>query len=97
MAKSPSHQFAQIIGDVLEISIESLLENFVREHNLYLDKKGSRLARKGKKVSWIDLYRNQHDLDFVLENGGSDTQIGTPNAIQFLRTYQLPDLRPIID
>lgn len=50
MAKSPSYQFGQIIGDVLEISIESLLENFVREHNLYLDKKGSRLARKGKKL-----------------------------------------------
>ncbi|MEB3342531.1 hypothetical protein [Okeania sp.] len=80
MAKSPAHQFGQIIGDILEISIESILENFARENQLYLDKKGSRSARKGKKVSWVDLYGNQHDLDFVLENAGSDTQIGTPVA-----------------
>lgn len=80
MAKAPAHQFRQIIGDVLETSVESLLENFVREHNLYLDKKGSRPARKGKKVSWVDLYGNQHDLDFVLEREGSHTEIGTPVA-----------------
>ena len=67
MAKSPSHQFGQIIGDVLEASIESLLQNFANENELYLDKKGIRKTRKGKKVSWIDLYGNRHDLDFVLE------------------------------
>lgn len=80
MAKSPSHQFGQIIGDVLEASFESLLQNFANENDLYLDKKGIRKTRKGKKVSWIDLYGNRHDLDFVLERGGSNTQIGNPVA-----------------
>lgn len=80
MAKSPAHQFGQIIGDVLEASVESLLQQFAEEHNLYLDKKGARPARKGKKASWLDVYGNKHDLDFVLERGGSDTQIGTPVA-----------------
>jgi hypothetical protein len=80
MAKSPAHKFGQIIGDALEAAIEPLLQRFATEQGLYLDKKGSRPARKGNKVSWIDLYGNKHDLDFVLEKDGSLTQIGIPKA-----------------
>lgn len=80
MAKSPSHQFGQIIGYVLERAIESLLQKFALENDLYLDKKGIKAVRKGKKVSWLDLYGNQHDLDFVLERDGSNNQVGTPVA-----------------
>ncbi len=84
MAKSPSHEFGQIIGNVLETAIEPLLQQFADDHNLYLDKKGPRPARSGKKVTWIDSKGNKHDLDFVLERGGTDNKIGTP--IAFIET-----------
>ena len=80
MAESPSHKFGQIIGDILEESVGPILSKFAQEHNLYLDKKGKRLARKGTKVCWKDLYGNKHDLDFVLEKDGSSSRIGTPVA-----------------
>lgn len=80
MAKSPSHQFGQIIGDVLEQAIEPCLRSFAKRENLYLDKVGPRAARKGRKVSWIDSFGNSHDLDFVLERGGTRQRQGTPVA-----------------
>lgn len=80
MAQSPAHRFGQIIGDALEDAIEPLLREFAARHHLYLDKKGPRAARRGKKVSWRDLNDNSHDLDYVLERGGSPTQIGIPVA-----------------
>jgi hypothetical protein len=42
--------------------------------------KNSRAARKGKKVTWEDTYGNLHDLDYVLERGGTDAVLGTPVA-----------------
>ncbi len=80
MAESLAHTFGQIIGNVIESAIEPDLRNFASTHDLYLDKKGARRARGGKKVSWTDLYGNSHDLDFVLERGGTDETIGTPVA-----------------
>jgi len=80
MAKSPAHKFGQIIGDVIEAAVEPLLEQFANKHSLYVDKRGPRPARSGNKVSWTDLHGNTHDLDFVLERGGSPDKIGTPVA-----------------
>lgn len=80
MAISHSHKFGQIIGDLLELAITPHLENFVKDKNLFLDKKGDRTARKGKKVTWIDNHGNKHDLDFVIERNGSDVKIGQPVA-----------------
>ncbi|MBX9790931.1 MAG: hypothetical protein K2Y37_18590 [Pirellulales bacterium] len=80
MAQSPAHQFGQIIGDVLEAAILPLLEGFAADHGLYLDKKGSRPCRPGRKCSWRDRHGNSHDLDFVLERGGTSDAIGMPAA-----------------
>ncbi len=80
MAESLSHKFGQIIGDVLELAIYPHLEKFARTNKLYLDRKGERTARKGKKVTWLDINGNKHDLDFVLERGGNESVIGTPVA-----------------
>lgn len=80
MAESLAHTFGQVIGNVLEDAIEPMLQRFADERGLYLDKKGLRKARKGKKVTWTDLHGNAHDLDFVLERGGTDEVIGTPVA-----------------
>lgn len=87
MANSPSHRLGQIIGDFLEELAVPLLEDFCRRHSqggpekvLYLDKKGSRSARPGQKLTWHDKYGNAHDLDFVIERGGTQDKIGHPVA-----------------
>ena len=87
MAKSPPHRLGQIIGDFLEGVALPLLEDFCRRHNkgesentIYLDKKGNRPARPGQKLTWYDKYGNAHDLDFVIERGGTDDNIGHPIA-----------------
>jgi len=50
MAKSPSHKFGQLIGNLLEELIEPFLTDFAKRSVLYLDyQKNSRKARKGKK------------------------------------------------
>ena len=84
MAKSLSHKFGQIIGDLLELAMQPNLEKFAKKHKLYLDKKGVRITRKGKKLTWTDLKENKHDLDFVLERGGTDDTLGVP--IAFIET-----------
>lgn len=81
MAESPAHKFGQIIGNLLEEIILPILQKFCGERKLFLDKQGLRgKARKGKKVRWKDKYGNSHDLDFVIENGGSADQTGKPLA-----------------
>jgi len=84
MAISYSHKFGQIIGELLEVAIEPFLKEFADRHSLYLDRKGERKTRKGVKLTWIDIKDNKHDLDFVLEKGGSDTELGVP--IGFIET-----------
>ncbi len=80
MAESLSHKFGQIIGDLLELALEPHLQKFAKNHKLYLDKKGVRKGRTGKKVSWFDGNDNKHDLDFVLERGATDDTVGIPVA-----------------
>ena len=85
MAKSPSHKFGQDLGILLEdvVLYEILkprLEKFVESKKYYLDCRGTRGARKGAKVTWLDKYGNRHDLDFVIEVGGTDDKIGRPIA-----------------
>lgn len=80
MAESLSHKFGQIIGDLLELALEPHLQKFAKKHKLYLDKKGVRKGRTGKKVSWFDGNENKHDLDFVLERGATDDTVGIPVA-----------------
>ena len=49
MAKSPTHKFGQIIGDLLERSMELPIREFAEQNQrLYLDKKGQRPARGTK-------------------------------------------------
>lgn len=80
MALSPAHKFGQILGEALEAAIEPLLRTFAEDNILYLDKQGYRPARPGKKVSWVDSSGNKHDLDYVLERGGTENKIGSPVA-----------------
>ena len=81
MATSPAHRFGQIIGETLESAIRPPLEAVVKEHGLYLDAKRPRKARAGRrKVAWVDGKGNTHDLDYVIEAGGTEETIGAPRA-----------------
>jgi hypothetical protein len=81
MAHSPAHKFGQEIGKLLEEIVGPLLAQFAEKHGYYLDKKGVRgAARTGEKVTWRDEYGNRHELDFVLEKGGTPDKKGHPLA-----------------
>jgi hypothetical protein len=81
MAESLAHRWGQIIGDVFETFVRNILEDIAKRHELYLDFKRPRQARHGQgKVTWQDGYGNKHDLDYVLERGGSEETRGTPAA-----------------
>jgi hypothetical protein len=80
MAESPAHRLGQIVGEILEAAILPALEEFAKKHHLYLDKKGPRPCRPGLKSRWKDLNGNEHDLDYVLERGGTTGQFGVPAA-----------------
>ena len=81
MAQSPAHRLGQIIGDQLELAVRQPLEDIAKEFDLYLDYKHPRPARnRRKKVSWRDSRGNTHDLDYVLEEGGSERTLGRPCA-----------------
>ena len=81
MAQSPAHRFGQLIGDVLEECVRPVIQNVADKFGLYLDFKHPRAARGGRSlVQWKDASGNCHNLDFVIEKGGSETVIGRPKA-----------------
>jgi hypothetical protein len=80
MAQAPGHRLGQIIGETLELAIGPPLSDFAARHGLYLDTQEERPARAGKKVRWRDSLGNTHDLDYVLERGGTRTKLGLPVA-----------------
>lgn len=81
MAKAPGHQFGQLIGHLVEEIVQSTLHDFANKYGYYLDKQGARgKARKGTKVTWLDKYDCEHDLDFVIEKDGSADLRGRPLA-----------------
>ena len=82
MAKASAHKLGQMIGEFLEKQFEHELTEICSRRNLYLDVVGKvRRARKGKKVTWLDVYGSKHDLDFVIERNGTNDQLGTPAAL----------------
>jgi hypothetical protein len=81
MAESLAHRWGQIIGDCFEEFVRNILTEVARQHDLYLDFKRPRKARGGQgKVTWQDGYGNKHDLDYVLERGGTEEDRGLPVA-----------------
>jgi hypothetical protein len=80
MAQAPGHRLGQIIGEWLELALEPEFAGFCAMHGLYLDGKRPRRARPGVKVTWLDDLGNKHDLDYVIERGGTEDEIGIPAA-----------------
>ena len=81
MAESLAHRWGQIIGDGFEMFVRNVLGEVAQRHGLYLDFKRPRKTRGGQgKVTWQDGYGNKHDLDYVLERGGTEETLGVPIA-----------------
>ncbi|MEH2031650.1 MAG: hypothetical protein V7K67_18650 [Nostoc sp.] len=80
MAESFSHKWGQILGHFIQEFIRETLQQVADEHGFYLDSQRKRKARITKKVSWQDRYGNYHDLDYVLERGGTEDTLDLPVA-----------------
>ncbi len=80
MATSQSHKLGEFIGNFFEDLMKQPIRNFAQKNSLYFDSIGERKARDSKKLTWIDIHGNKHDLDFVIEKGGSEETIGEPIA-----------------
>lgn len=81
MANSPTHRFGQIIGDLLEQATVETVRPIAEKHHMYLDFIHPRPARNGnRKIHVEDVLGNFHDLDLVVEEGGSEDIIGRPRA-----------------
>jgi len=83
VANSPSHKFGQDLGNLLEHVVlyrilKPRLQDFTSQNKYFLDWQTDRPARPGRKVTWQDQFGNSHDLDFVIEAGGTPEKIGTP-------------------
>ncbi|MEC4984659.1 MAG: hypothetical protein SAJ37_10815 [Oscillatoria sp. PMC 1068.18] len=84
MAKSNSHKWGQVVGNLIQAFICETLQKVADDQGLYLDYQKKRQARLGKKVSWRDRYGNLHDLDYVLEAEGTEEIRGIPT--EFIET-----------
>lgn len=81
MALSPAHRLGQSIGEQLEAALHEPLQTIAQEFGLYLDYPHKRPARSNRKeVAWQDAHGNTHNLDYVLEEDGSENERGRPRA-----------------
>ncbi|MDE0520771.1 MAG: hypothetical protein OXH79_02320 [Boseongicola sp.] len=81
MAQSPAHRLGQFVGSQVENALYGPLLSLAHEYNLYLDFTHPRKAREGRRrVTWTDSHGNSHDLDYVIEDAGSESFVGTPKA-----------------
>lgn len=80
MARSKSHQLGEFIGAFFEDLMKKPIREFADNNGLYFDTFGPRKARGGKKLTWTDVHGSRHDLDFVIEKGGTEEHIGEPVA-----------------
>ena len=80
MAKSQSHTLGEFIGAFFEDLMKKPIRDFANKNGLFFDTIGPRKARGGRKLTWTDVHGSKHDLDFVLEKGGTEDTIGEPVA-----------------
>lgn len=80
MATSQSHTLGEFIGAFFEDLMKKPIREFADKNGLYFDTVGPRKARGGSKLTWTDIHSSKHDLDFVLEKGGTEETIGQPVA-----------------
>ena len=80
MANSESHKVGEFIGTFFELAMKGPIKEFCDKNKLYFDSYGYRKARGKDKITWVDIKGSRHDLDYVIEEGGTEEKIGTPIA-----------------
>lgn len=80
MAKSPSHELGEKIGNFLENAMKEPIKDLCKKHSVYFDCYGKRATRKTQKVTWEDINGSKHDLDYVIERNGDENNLGNPIA-----------------
>lgn len=81
MAISDSHRLGQLIGIMLERAMKPKLQSVLGPTHFLDSVSTCRTARGSrKKVKWVDAQGNSHDLDFVIEQNGTDLAFGNPKA-----------------
>ena len=80
MATSQSHTLGEFMGAFFEDLMKEPIREFADKTGLFFDSIGPRRTRVGKKVTWTDVHGSRHDLDFVLEKGGTENVVGEPVA-----------------
>ncbi len=69
----------QIIGNEVQDMLLEPMRIVAKKKSLYLDYFHPREARDfKKKVRWFDSTNNSHDLDYVMESGGTEKLFGDP-------------------
>jgi hypothetical protein len=79
---SASHTLGQLIGNFFQDFFLSSLQQLADQHGMYCDRQEPRPGVRGsrKRVSWKDHRGTSHDLDYVIERGGSQDKLGQPKA-----------------
>jgi len=78
---SAGHKLGSLIGDWFEeFFVFPLLTQVAAQLKLFLDNRFVERSARGDKIIWKDEDGNSVDYDFVLELGGSKTQVGIPVA-----------------
>jgi len=78
---SAGHKLGQMVGDWFEEHfVLPMLSEVAEKLGLYLDHRFKKRPARGSKVTWRDQDENAVDYDFVMELGGSDSELGVPVA-----------------
>lgn len=80
MANSYAHQLGEFIGSFFENSMKKPIRTLSKNNGLFFDSYGYREARGKDKITWEDIHGSHHDLDYVIEDGGTKKNIGKPVA-----------------
>ncbi len=78
---SAGHHLGQMVGDWFEEHfVLPMLSEVAERLELYLDHRFKKRPARGAKLVWRDQDGNAVDYDFVMELGGSDSELGIPVA-----------------
>lgn len=80
MAISFAHQFGEFLGKFFEQAMKKPVQRTAKQYGLYFDSYGYRKTRNKEKLTWEDIHGSHHDLDYVIEDGGTEDTVGTPVA-----------------
>jgi hypothetical protein len=79
---SPSHKLGQKIGEFLQEYFSTDIKKLSKSLGYYFDQQGPCCGVRGdrRKVECVDNRGSSHDMDYVIEKGGTESKKGEPLA-----------------